>query len=868
MIPITRTQAMNSLSASLFWKLHLATASLLCMAVSASATQPRLITNIPSVYFPTNAAPFSINLSRVISADPATNLVRVTTSLSDSNKVPLGFTIQLFPSNAPQTVANFLAYVNDGAYEKTLIHRSIPGFIIQTGGYTDGGTGSTWNTPIATFTNTVPSEATNGLHNTFGTISMALVGSDSNSATDQWFVNLTNNTSILDSSNIANNPPFTVFAQVVNGMSNVAAIAGLPTCDAIENSTNPVYQLGSWLTNYGFTSSSIFYDMPLIGVTTNSPVLSLSQLVYLTHVATIPYYSLSSDSASYSATISNSTLTVAYTGGTNPPPAPVTISLYAYDTNGLTTNTSFQVWNRTNVPQTISFPYTNITYSTNQFFLPGLPVATDGNSVSDITIVSAGPLYNGKNGGLYLKGPGTIILKAVEPGSLFYQGVTNLISIKVANNQTLTFPALTTNSSNTVTYSTNPISLKATASSSLPAEYSLTGPGRISGTNLFLTGAGTLSITAGQSGNSNYFAATPLTNTLVILPAPQTITFPPLTNQTIPVTAPVSLKAVSSSGLPITYRIVSGSGSITNNSFVKVTGHGTIVVAADQAGNNCYLPAVSVTNSFGAKLVQSLTALQKMPSLTFTNPYQSFTVKVPTTTSVTSTNVVLTASGPAMVTSNSLVTVTGAGTVTITATQAGDDWYFPASVSTNFVVAKAPQKIAAFAAIPAKVNGSAPFTVPIPSISSTNAVTVTATGAGYVSASTPTNVTITLTNAGTLTLTASQSGNSNYLAASSVTNSVAVAKGNQAIVFPSPGGHLLGDLVSLVAYSTNSASGTNGLPITFAVSTSPKNIGYLTNGYEIQTLGLGTITVVASQPGSTGYNPATPVTNSFTVTLH
>jgi cyclophilin family peptidyl-prolyl cis-trans isomerase len=859
MIPITRTQAINSLSTSLFWKLHLATASLLCMAVTASATQPRLITNIPSVYFPTNAAPFSINLSRVISADPATNLVRVTTSLSDSNKVPLGFTIQLFPSNAPQTVANFLAYVNDGAYEKTLIHRSIPGFIIQTGGYTDGGTGSTWNTPIATFTNTVPSEATNGLHNTFGTISMALVGSDSNSATDQWFVNLTNNTSILDSSNIANNPPFTVFAQVVNGMSNVAAIAGLPTCDAIENSTNPVYQLGSWLTNYGFTSSSIFYDMPLVGVTTNSPALSLSQLVYLTHVATIPYYSLSSDSASYSATISNSTLTVAYAGGTNPPPAPVTISLYAYDTNGLTTNTSFQVWNRTNVPQTISFPYTNITYSTNQFFLPGLPVATDGNSVSDITIVSAGPLYNGKNGGLYLKGPGTIVLKAVEPGSLFYQGVTNLISIKVANNQTLTFPALTTNSSNTVTYSTNPISLKATASSSLPAEYSLTGPGRISGTNLFLTGAGTLSITAGQSGNSNYFAATPLTNTLVVLPAPQTITFPPLTNQilstsgtTFPI---VPIKASASSGLPVS-NTVSGAGFLTNGS-IQVTGPGKVMVVSSQAGSTGYNPAPSITNSFLVGYAQHLSTFGNIPSKPiFTNPNLSFQLLIPKTDALrpTATNVSVIAQGPATI-NGSTVTLIGAGTVTLTATQSGDTVYLPASISTNFTVSKGTQKIAALTSVAPQTNGTS-LTIPIPSSSSGLPVTISANGAGYVRSSTSTNATICFTNAGTITLTATQSGDTNYLPAT-LTNSISVLKGNQNITFPTIGTQTPGSSIWLSAFSSS------GLPVSYKIISGTNRATLVgTNQVILSVLG-GSATIVASQAGSTGYNPATPVTNSF-----
>ena len=107
----------------------------LVMTPSSKASQPSLLKSFPPVLLRTNDQPFSFNLTNYFKADPATNMVRVTTSLANSNGIPLGFTLQLLPANAPKTVANFLAYVKEGAYENTLVHRSVKGFVIQSGGY-------------------------------------------------------------------------------------------------------------------------------------------------------------------------------------------------------------------------------------------------------------------------------------------------------------------------------------------------------------------------------------------------------------------------------------------------------------------------------------------------------------------------------------------------------------------------------------------------------------------------------------------------------------------------------------------------------------------------------------------------------------
>lgn len=844
----------------------------LVMTPSSKASQPTLLKSFPPVLLRTNDQPYSFNLTNYFKADPATNMVRVTTSLANSNGIPLGFTLQLLPTNAPKTVANFLAYVNDGAYENTLVHRSVPGFVIQAGGFTDEGTESRWNTPIETWTNVVPSEY--GVQNSRGTVAMALVGSDSNSATSQWFINLTNNSSLLDATNTYGNPPFTVFARVIgNGMQTVDAIATLKTCSSIATSTNPAYPLLdlSWLLDGEFST------MPLNGITTNSTSLQLSNLVTFTRVATIPYFALSSDSGAYAPRISNSTLFIDYIGGTNPPSKPVTISVVATDTNGLTTNTSFQVWHKTNQARTIDYPViTNQPFTTNQFFLPYWPSTSDSTPLSGNNISFSGPLRFAGDGKAYYTGTGTITFTYVQPGNFFFRGVTNTSSFVISKApQTITFPTV----SNRVVFSTNPYTLTNLpfSSSTLPVALSIASNSpagwRVTNSQILFTGVGTVSLVANQSGNSNYLAASPVTNTLVVSKGPQTITFPNVTNQILTVRNPspiVPLRAVATSALPVQYRVVSVSnnvtpkGFITNNSFLKVTGIGTVAVEAYLPESSNYLAATPVTNTVTSKYAQTLRAFDRIPSRTFTNPYSSFRVRVPTTDSQlsTSTNVVVTVTptNVATVTSNSIVTITGAGTVTLTATQAGDDFYFPASVSTSFVVAKAPQTITPLSVIPGKSNGIAPFGITVPQSSSGLPVTISASGAGYASTN-GTNVTITLTNAGKVTVTATQRGSVNYLPAKAVSTTFSVAKGNQSINFPAIAtNHVFGNTFQLQATAVPS-----GLPVTYRIISGTNAAQLFNTNWVNILLSSGTVTIMASQAGSSGYNPASPKTNTFTI---
>lgn len=127
--------------------------------------------------------------------------------------------VELYPEQAPKTVANFLDYVKSSQYSGTIFHRVIKGFMIQGGGYTTSFAEKPTRAPI-------PLESRNGLKNMAGTIAMARTG-DPNSATDQFFINTVDNAG-LDYPNPDGNG-YAVFGKVVSGMDVVKKIEATPT---------------------------------------------------------------------------------------------------------------------------------------------------------------------------------------------------------------------------------------------------------------------------------------------------------------------------------------------------------------------------------------------------------------------------------------------------------------------------------------------------------------------------------------------------------------------------------------------------------------------------------------------------------------
>lgn len=158
-------------------------------------------------------------------------------------------------AGAPESVANFLNYVNDEDYVNSIIHRSIPGFIVQGGGFRvppetefDANLDGVESIPDDP---AVVNEFSAERSNTRGTIAFAKLGNDPNSATNQWFFNLANNSENLDNQNGG----FTVFGEVLteSDLAPIDGIANIPAFDATGFFSDPAPDF-----------SGAFTDIPVI----------------------------------------------------------------------------------------------------------------------------------------------------------------------------------------------------------------------------------------------------------------------------------------------------------------------------------------------------------------------------------------------------------------------------------------------------------------------------------------------------------------------------------------------------------------------------------------------------------------------------
>ena len=137
-------------------------------------------------------------------------------------KTSLGsVTMELYPDKAPETVKNFLQYVNDKFYDGTIFHRVIANFMIQGGGMDAANNKKATRAPIS-------NEAANRLKNTVGTVAMART-SEPNSATAQFFINVKDNGFLDYRDSSPQGIGYCVFGKVTAGMDVVEKIKDVPT---------------------------------------------------------------------------------------------------------------------------------------------------------------------------------------------------------------------------------------------------------------------------------------------------------------------------------------------------------------------------------------------------------------------------------------------------------------------------------------------------------------------------------------------------------------------------------------------------------------------------------------------------------------
>jgi peptidyl-prolyl cis-trans isomerase B (cyclophilin B) len=157
----------------------------------------------------------SMTLSAPSAAAQDNPIVVVETSLGN-------ITVELLRSDAPKSVENFLAYVNDGFFEGTVFHRVIQQFMIQGGGMTADLSPKRTRPPIE-------NEARNGVTNARGTVAMARTNVV-DSGTSQFFISTVDNAKSLDHRGLE--PPeygYAVFGRVTDGMDVVDAVAAVET---------------------------------------------------------------------------------------------------------------------------------------------------------------------------------------------------------------------------------------------------------------------------------------------------------------------------------------------------------------------------------------------------------------------------------------------------------------------------------------------------------------------------------------------------------------------------------------------------------------------------------------------------------------
>ena len=244
--------------------LALALSALSVPAVFAQDTTPPVVAvPIADVTVSAGSAPTVIKLKKTFALQGVSGtVVRFSTSVGNMD-------LALDDADYPLNVANFLSYVNSGAYNGTFIHRAIANFIFQGGGYNVAGDKN--------YPHIAVNAAVTGEHkdpNVRGTIAMALTGGagSADSGTSEWFLNLVDNASLDDGS--GSQGPFTAFGHVIEGdLATMDAIGAVETYDASSVVVSD--------------DKGVFTNLPLINYTSDQGVEINPDLVYINQVAVI-----------------------------------------------------------------------------------------------------------------------------------------------------------------------------------------------------------------------------------------------------------------------------------------------------------------------------------------------------------------------------------------------------------------------------------------------------------------------------------------------------------------------------------------------------------------------------------------------------
>jgi hypothetical protein len=465
-------------------------------------------------------------------------------------------------------------------------------------------------------------------------------------------------------------------------------------------------------------------------------------------------------------------------------------------------------------------------------------VSASASSGLAVAFSALGSCTTSIGGLVHITGAGNCTITASQAGNGNYNAAASVpraFDIAKAG-QTISFGALAGK-----TFGDGDFDVSATASSGLAVGFAASGDCTISGATVHITGAGSCTITASQGGNANYNAAADVARSFSIAKAGQTITFDALAGKTFG-DGDFDVSASASSGLAVGF---AASGDCTvSGATVHITGAGSCTITASQGGNANYNAADDVARSFAIAKAEQTITFAALTDKTYGDA--DFMVSASASSGL---EVAFSALGNCTASLEGLVTITGAGSCTITASQAGNGNYNAApSVPRTFTIHKADQTIS-FDALGDKTFGDDDFGV---SATASSGLSVSFGASGHCTVS---GATVHITGAGNCTITASQGGNENYNAAPDVPRSFSIAKANQTIAFGALDDKTFGDADFGV-----SATATSGLSVGFAASGKCS-----VTGATVHITGAGSCTITASQAGNDDYNAAPDVPRTFSI---
>ncbi|TBX66370.1 DUF1533 domain-containing protein, partial [Flavobacterium silvisoli] len=440
----------------------------------------------------------------------------------------------------------------------------------------------------------------------------------------------------------------------------------------------------------------------------------------------------------------------------------------------------------------------------------------------------------------------TVSLSATNPTGTD----TKTLVITVAKGtQSITFNTLASK-----TYGDAAFTLNGTSTSGLPVSYSSsnTAVATVSGNTVTIVGAGSTTITASQTGDDNYNAATSVDQVLVVNKANQTITFGTLSpkNDT---DGSFTLGATASSGLPVSYSSSNPSVLTISGNTVTIVAPGTAVITASQAGNDNYNAAASVDqeqNIINTSLANQTITFGPLSPVTYGDGPFVLTGSVNSSLTITYTS-----SNPAVASvSGNTVTIHAPGTTTITASQDGDSSHNPAQdVAQSLVVAKKGLDVVNVSVANKTYDGTtaAVLTASLVGVVGTDDVTLS-NAAAFATANAGTGIAVTAN----LSIGGAQADR--YVLTQPSNLSADILMANQVISFGSLADKTYGD----APFTVSATGGDSGSPIVF---TSSDPLIASVSGNTVTIVGAGTVTITASQAGNSNYNAATDVAQTFTI---